>query len=125
MPARRDRVLHGGFELGVRRRRQAQERCRPFEAREVLAQLERHAVVHAERLEDGASAQHALVVGMHRRLVDGHDTTAELRQRDERHDTGAASGAPIAASSGRALTHDSSTSSAGSESQTMPPPTQR
>jgi len=50
------------------------------------------------------------------RLVDRHDAAAELRECDERHDTGAASGAPIAASSGRAFTHDSSTSSAGSES---------
>ena len=34
-------------------------------------------------------------------------------------------GAPIAASSGAAFVHDSSISASGSESQTMPPPTQR
>ena len=91
----------------------------------MLVELERRAAVHARRLEHGAPAQHAFVVGMEKRRVDGHDAAAELGERDERHATGAASGAPIAARSGRALTHDSSTSSAGSESQTMPPPTQR
>jgi len=91
----------------------------------MLSELERRAVVHAQGLEDRASAQHPFVVDTEHRLVDRHDAATELGERDERHETGAASGAPIAASSGRALTHDSSTSSEGSESQTMPPPTQR
>ena len=48
------------------------------------------------------------------------------REREERHRaTASRSGAPIAARSGRAFTHDSSISAAGSESHTMPPPTQR
>src|SRR5581483_9087101 len=65
------------------------------------------------------------VVGVQHGLVERHDAAAELREREERHTTAARSGAPIACSSGRAFTHDSSISACGSDSQTMPPPTQR
>ena len=89
------------------------------------AEPERRTVVDADRLEHGLSAKHGEVVRMQHGLVDRHDAGAETREREQRHAIAAGSGAPIAASSGRAFTHDSSTSSRGSESQTMPPPAQR
>ena len=93
----------------------------------MLLEPERASAVHPQRLEHGAAAQEALVVGVNRRPVDRERpapsawTATSVIART----TASGNGAPIAASSGRALTHDSSISSTGSESQTIPPPTQR
>ena len=56
----------------------------------MLVELERRACVHAQRLENGTAAQHALVVGVQKRRVDGHDAATELGERNERHATGVA-----------------------------------
>ena len=82
--------------------------------------------VHLERLERRAPAQQPLVVGPDDRLGRIDEPAARDRQREDRH-ASAPSGTrePIASRSGRAFVHDSSTSVAGSESQTTPPPTQR
>ena len=92
---------------------------------------ERSPLVDAHGLEGRTSAQERAVVRMddRRRRVD--DTAAARGDGEQAHAATPVLGlaslwpAPIAASSGRALTHDSSTSWAGSESATMPPPTQR
>ena len=96
----------------------------------MLGQLERPAAVDADRLERGPAAQQRLVVGAEHRLGGIDDAAAADRDREQvdavRHRRASAStGAPIAASSGRAFVHDSSISASGSESQTIPPPTQR
>ena len=93
---------------------------------EVLLEPERAAAVHAQRLEGRTAAEEPLVVGADDRLGRIDEPAARDGEREDAH-VRAASGSrePIASSSGRALTHDSSTSVAGSESQTMPPPTQR
>src|SRR5262245_62534771 len=92
----------------------------------MLGQPERTPPVHTQRLERGAAAQERLVVGEQDRLVDRDEATAPDRHCEQAHRaTGSASGAPIASSSGRALTSDSSISASGSESHTIPPPTQR
>ena len=86
---------------------------------------ERPTAVDADRLEGRAAAQESLVVGVDDGSVWIDDAAAGHGEREQRHRIAASvSGAPIAASSGRSLTHDSSISSSGSESQTIPPPTQ-
>ena len=122
---RGDRLGGGGGERSRIRIRKTHPGRGGGEPREMLRLAERRAVVDAQSLEDRAAAQHALVVRVEHGAVDGLRTAAELDDREQRHRSASTSGAPIAASSGRAFTHDSSTSSAGSESQTMPPPTQR
>src|SRR5262245_64351749 len=88
-------------------------------------EAKRRPVVDAQRLEHGAAAKEAFVVGVQHRRARRNAPLPELADREQRHATAAGSGAPIAASRGRAFTHASSTSAAGSESQTIPPPTQR
>ena len=77
---------------------------------------ERAAAVHAERLEDRSPAQERIVAGTEDRLARVDEAAAGNRDREQIHAT---------ARSGRAFTHDSSISAAGSESHVMPPPTQR
>ena len=63
---------------------------------------------------------------MEDRLVGIDDPAPPDGQGEKRHPaTGVSTGAPTAASSGRAFTQDSSISASGSESHTMPPPTHR
>ncbi len=82
----------------------------------------RAAVVDPDRLECRAAPQQRLVIRGEHGLVDRDQTPACDRDSQERH---AGTRPPTAARSGRALTHDSSISASGSESQTIPPPTQR
>ena len=106
----------------------------------MLPEPERAAAVHAQRLERRAAAREALVVRRDHGLRRVDDAEPGDRGREGATLTGdrlrgaraprsgrgePSSGAPIASSSGAALTSDSSTSARGSESQTMPPPTQR
>ncbi len=98
-------------------RRQPDALGRGGEACEVPVEQERPAAVHADRLEDRAPAQQRLVVGGEHRLARVDQTRAG--------DCDGANVHQASASSGRAFTHDSSISSSASESQTMPPPTQR
>ena len=97
----------------------AAERAKPVE---VAVEQERPAVVDPERLERRAAAQERFVV----RAEDGRAGIDQPAtgdgDREQRH---AGTRPPTARRSGRALTQDSSISASGSESQTMPPPTQR
>ena len=77
---------------------------------------ERPAAVDAERLEDRSAAQERIVGGAEYRLARVDEAASRGCNREQVHAT---------ARSGRALTHDSSISAAGSESHVMPPPTQR
>jgi len=104
-----------GLELGGGGIGQPQAGGRRPQPLDVRVELERAPAVDPQRLEDGASAQHAFVVGAKHRLAGRYDAAAELRKREQAQ----------TAISGRAFTHDSSISSVGTESQTMPPPTQR
>src|SRR5581483_912419 len=121
----------------VRRRRPERERrqlldavgglerkgcSREPEPREVLVEQERASAVHAHRLERGTAAKERLVVGAEHRLARIDETAAGDCDGEQRH---AGTSPPTAARSGRAFTHDSSTSASGSESQTTPPPTHR
>src|SRR5262249_1602758 len=78
---------------------------------------------HAHGLECGGATQQGLVVGKEdrRRGIDQADA-GDSGGEQRRH---AATRLPSALRSGRAVVHDSSISAAGSESQTIPPPTQR
>ena len=76
----------------------------------------------SHRLERGRAAQQRLVVGEEDRLGGIDEPPARDRGGEQLH-TGTRP--PTAPRSGRAFTHDSSISASGSESQTMPPPTQR
>ena len=106
--------------------RQPDAGCRAGEAVEMLVQLERAAVVDTRRLEGGASPDQTLVVRMEDGLVRIDDAAASDRDGEQCHaSAGSGNGAPIAARRGRAFTQDSSISASVSESQTMPPPTQR
>ncbi len=109
-------------------RRQGHARGGAGEPVEMFVQLERPAPVDAGRLERGAAAEKRLVVGLQDRLA-GRDGAAPrtATARSVTRATGASAGSPLprAARRGRAFTQDSSISSSGSESQTMPPPTQR
>src|SRR5262249_43201765 len=88
------------------------------EADEMRLELERRTAVHAKRLERAATPDEALVVRVHRGRTGLDETAAGDGEREQRHRASAPS-------SGRALIHDSSISASGSESQMMPPPTQR
>src|SRR4051794_27506360 len=88
------------------------------EALEVRVEPERAAAVDARRLERGAAAQERGIVGEDDRLGRVDDSAAGDGEGEQGH-------AAIASRSGRAFTQDSSTSAAGSESATTPPPTQR
>ncbi len=114
----RDELLHAV------RRRQRQCLCGEAEAREVVGEQERPAAVHANRLERRAAAEERVVVGVEDRLGRIDEPTTGDRDGEQRH-RHAGTRPPTAASSGRALTHDSSISASGSESQTIPPPTHR
>ncbi len=85
------------------------------------------AAVDAERLEGAPAAHERLVVHVDHWLVRRHEPApGDGEGENARGHARTLSGArPIASSSGRAFTQDSSISSAGSESHTMPPPTQR
>ena len=86
----------------------------------MLGEPERRAAVDAEGLERRTAAQERLVVGAEDRLVRVDEAAAADGEREQAHALAAASsGAPIAASSGRAFVHDSSISASGSESQTI------
>src|SRR5215468_1747887 len=74
------------------------------------------AVIDARRLEYGPASKERLVVGRENR---------RLRVEESASCDGDSEDVHTAARSGRAFTHDSSTSAAGSDSQTIPPPTQR
>src|SRR5688572_21120234 len=91
----------------------------------MLGEAERRAVIDADRLERAAAAHQRLVVGEEHGLGRIDDAAAAHSHREETQRATASTGAPIAASSGRAFVHDSSISASGSESQTIPPPTQR
>ena len=88
----------------------------------MVAEQERPAAVHANRLERGAAAKERIVVGPEDRLGRVDEPATRDRGGEQGH---AGTRPPTAARSGRALTHDSSISASGSESQTTPPPTQR
>ena len=103
--------------------RQRERRGGEAEARQVVGEQERPAAVDADRLERGAAAKQRVVVGAEDRLARIDEPAAGDRDGEQRRHAGTRP--PTAASSGRALTHDSSISASGSESQTMPPPTQR
>ena len=105
-----------------RRRLAGRARGRAREALEVPLEQERPAAVDAQRLERRAAAQERLVAGAEDRLGRIDQPAPGNGDREQRH---AATSPPTAARSGRALTHDSSISASGSESHTMPPPTQR
>ncbi len=96
--------------------------CRVAEARQVLGEQERLAAVDAQRLERSAATQQRLVVRQEHRRARIDEPAAGDSCEEQRH---AGTGAPTAARSGRAFVHDSSISASGSESQTIPPPTQR
>jgi hypothetical protein len=82
--------------------------------------------VDADRLEGGAPTEEGLVVGMERGLARVDEAAPSDRKRENAHvATGSGTRPPTALRSGRAFTHDSSISASGSESHTMPPPTQR
>ena len=91
----------------------------------MLGEAEPRAGVDADRLEGAAAAQQRLVVGAEHRFRRIDDAATADRDCQNAHRIAASSGAPIAASSGPAFVHDSSISASGSESQTIPPPTQR
>ena len=92
----------------------------------MLGEAEGPTLIDPQRLERAAATHECLVVGVDDRLVGIDETAPRDGEREQRHArTGSGSDAPIACRSGRALTQDSSISSSGSESQTMPPPTQR
>ena len=80
---------------------------------------ERATAVDAQRLERGAAAQQRVVVGAQDRRVGRDDAAPRDREPEQRH-AGCSTSLPTACRSGRAFTHDSSISAAGSESQTMP-----
>ena len=134
--ARRAPALRA-LQLGRGRARVAEPLDRPAEPVEVLVQPERPAAVDAQRLERRPPAREPLVVDRDdgpRRVDEAapRDGAATGRMFTVRPPVsgpalpdGPSSGAPMAVSSGAAFASDSSTSSAGLESQTMPPPTQR
>ena len=123
-PARRQRL--GGQLLEPVGKRDAEPLGRGAHPREVLLEPERAPAVDTRRLESGAPAQERLVVGEQDGLVHRDEAAPAHRHSEQaQRRTASRSGAPIASSSGRALTSDSSISASGSESQTIPPPTQR
>ena len=84
----------------------------------------RPTVVHLESLERSASPQQRFVVGSDDRLTRVDEPATCDGERDEGQiATASGTREPIASSRGRAFVQDSSTSLAGSESQTTPPPT--
>src|SRR5260370_35886049 len=83
----------------------------------MLVEEKRPAVIHAQCLERGASPEQRFVVGTEHRLAHVDEAATRHGDREDVH--------ALAASRGRAFTHDSSTSASGSESHTIPPPTQR
>src|SRR4029079_9811546 len=91
-------------------------RDREAETVDVPVEQERQPAVGAHGLERNAAAQERLVVCPEDGLARVDEPAPRDRDRVQRH---------TAARSGRAFTHDSSISASGSESQTMPPPTQR
>ena len=81
--------------------------------------------VDPKRLEGGATAEQRLVVGTDDRVTGIHEAAAGYRsEQAHRVPVDTSTLGPIA-SRGRAFVHDSSISASGSESHTMPPPTQR
>src|SRR5207253_432943 len=113
------------LELRGIRRRETEPARRLLQPLEVPVEPERPAAVDADGLEGRAAAEESLVVRVHDRSVWIDHAAAGHGEREQRHRIAASvRGAPIAATSGRSLTHDSSISSSGSESQTIPPPTQ-
>ena len=92
--------------------------ARALEPLDVQPEEDGAAAADAHRLERGGAAQQRLVVGMEDGLGRVDETLAGDRGGQEiRH---AGTSPPTARSRGRALTHDSSISASGSESQTMP-----
>jgi hypothetical protein len=116
-----EQLVHGARA----RRLDAEAHAGAGEPLEVLREPEHASAVDPHGLEGAAAAHERLVVDVHDGLARVDEPSPGDRDSENHTVTGSASGAPIAASNGRALTHDSSTSSSGSESQTMPPPTQR
>ena len=99
----------------------------------MLVEAEGAAAVDPQRLERRPPAREALVVAAITALAGSTTPSPETPPRGAARShppaparaPTASSGAPIARRSGAAFTSDSATSSAGSESQTIPPPTQR
>src|SRR5262245_38136710 len=83
----------------------------------MLVESESAAAVHARRLEHGPPSQERFVIGREDRRVRIDQAASRNGYGLHLHQA--------RASSGRAFTQDSSISASGSESQTMPPPTQR
>ena len=122
-----------GAKVVIAGRRQAETRGRPLQPVEVLSEPEGTPAVDPKRLERSVAAQEALVVGRQDRFG-GIDQTAArngdregpaAHTRPSPASARSGRGAPIASRSGRAFASDSSTSPCGSESHTIPPPTQR
>jgi len=113
-------------EVWLHDRRQADARRRRSEALEVLFEPKGSSAVHPECLERSSPPKQRLVVRPDDRLGRIDEPAARHSEGKNAH-ARIVSGTcePMDASSGRAFVHDSSTSVAGSESQTMPPPTQR
>src|SRR5439155_26639920 len=99
-----------------------QRERRASEPLDMLVEQDGTAAPDTERLERSRAAYDRLVVGKEDGLCRVDDTATCDGECEQAHTR---TSDPIASSSGRALTHDSSISSSGSESQTMPPPTQR
>ncbi len=94
---------------------------------EVLLEAKRPSAVDPERLEGRLASQQRQVVGVQDRLVRVDDPAAGDRQREQRH-AGSGSGAASARSRRGAAVPSPTTPRSpppGSESHTMPPPTQR
>ena len=98
-------------------RRKPESLGREREPREMPVEQEGPAAVDVRRLEDGAAAKERIVVRGEHRLVRLDEPASGHRNRADVHHA--------SASNGRAFTHDSSISASASESQTIPPPTQR
>ena len=108
-----------GQSVGGRERERVDREPEPAD---VPVEQERHTAVGAHRLERRASAQQRLVV----RAKDRRLRVDEAAPGDRHGEQAQTATLPLtAARSGRAFTHDSSISASGSESQTIPPPTQR
>ena len=118
----------GGLDrAGERARTRAVGRRQPEAAADAraarrAAEEERPPAVDPRRLERGAPAQQRLVARAEDRRVRIDEPAPATATASSFH---AATSPPTAASSGRALTQDSSISASASESQTIPPPTQR
>src|SRR5262249_10190816 len=107
---------------------QTDPRSRRLEPGEMLVEPEGSTFVDPQRLECRLPTEKRFVVGAHDGLLRIAEPAAGHGHGHERHARTAfstGSSEPIASSSGRAFVHDSSTSVAGSESHTTPPPTQR